>query len=140
MLAKRIIPCLDVDAGRVVKGVKFVDRQALLGKLSAGLASNSTPDNAMVKQFAGNSGAEVVIRGDAVAQDNGPIMGTQMHSIQASVSMRAMSLDTGAVLGTATVNQSVGHINPLIGGNIALEKAGEKAAGRELIKRLKPFV
>src|SRR4051812_25806127 len=25
MLAKRIIPCLDVDAGRVVKGKKFVD-------------------------------------------------------------------------------------------------------------------
>ena len=25
MLAKRIIPCLDVDRGRVVKGVKFVD-------------------------------------------------------------------------------------------------------------------
>ncbi|HAB08046.1 MAG TPA: imidazole glycerol phosphate synthase subunit HisF, partial [Alcanivorax sp.] len=24
-LAKRIIPCLDVDDGRVVKGVKFVD-------------------------------------------------------------------------------------------------------------------
>src|SRR6056300_646244 len=24
-LAKRIIPCLDVDAGRVVKGVQFVD-------------------------------------------------------------------------------------------------------------------
>ncbi len=25
MLAKRIIPCLDVDAGRVVKGIKFVE-------------------------------------------------------------------------------------------------------------------
>ncbi|MCC6474636.1 MAG: imidazole glycerol phosphate synthase subunit HisF [Burkholderiales bacterium] len=25
MLAKRVIPCLDVDAGRVVKGVKFVE-------------------------------------------------------------------------------------------------------------------
>jgi len=25
MLAKRIIPCLDVKDGRVVKGVKFVD-------------------------------------------------------------------------------------------------------------------
>ena len=24
-LAKRVIPCLDVDAGRVVKGVNFVD-------------------------------------------------------------------------------------------------------------------
>src|SRR5574342_1007824 len=27
MLAKRIIPCLDVRAGRVVKGVKFLDLQ-----------------------------------------------------------------------------------------------------------------
>ncbi|MFC1768372.1 imidazole glycerol phosphate synthase subunit HisF [Nanoarchaeota archaeon] len=27
MLAKRIIPCMDVDAGRVVKGVKFIDIQ-----------------------------------------------------------------------------------------------------------------
>src|SRR3982751_4117688 len=27
MLTKRIIPCLDVDKGRVVKGVKFVDIQ-----------------------------------------------------------------------------------------------------------------
>ena len=25
MVAKRIIPCLDVDQGRVVKGVKFID-------------------------------------------------------------------------------------------------------------------
>ena len=25
MLTKRIIPCLDVDAGRVVKGISFVD-------------------------------------------------------------------------------------------------------------------
>ncbi|MDR5708592.1 MAG: imidazole glycerol phosphate synthase subunit HisF [Armatimonadota bacterium] len=27
MLARRVIPCLDVDAGRVVKGVRFVDLQ-----------------------------------------------------------------------------------------------------------------
>ena len=25
MLAKRIIPCLDIDRGRVVKGTKFLD-------------------------------------------------------------------------------------------------------------------
>ena len=25
MLAKRVIPCLDVDGGRVVKGVRFVN-------------------------------------------------------------------------------------------------------------------
>ena len=29
MLAKRLIPCLDVDRGRVVKGVRFVaDRKS----------------------------------------------------------------------------------------------------------------
>jgi cyclase len=27
MLAKRILPCLDVNAGRVVKGINFVDLQ-----------------------------------------------------------------------------------------------------------------
>ena len=27
MLAKRVIPCLDVDAGRVVKGTRFQDLQ-----------------------------------------------------------------------------------------------------------------
>ena len=27
MLTKRIIPCLDVKAGRVVKGVKFLDHR-----------------------------------------------------------------------------------------------------------------
>ena len=27
MFTKRIIPCLDVNAGRVVKGVNFVDLQ-----------------------------------------------------------------------------------------------------------------
>src|SRR3546814_16208498 len=27
MLAKRIIPCLDIDRGRVVKGIKFEDVQ-----------------------------------------------------------------------------------------------------------------
>ena len=36
MLAKRVIPCMDVKDGRVVKGVNFVNlRDALLGKLVA---------------------------------------------------------------------------------------------------------
>lgn len=117
------------------KGVKFVDRQALMGKMSTGLASNSTPDQSMVKEFAGTSGAELVIRGDAVAQDNGTIMSTQMHSVQATVSARALNLDDGTIVATSTVNLSVGHINPLMGGNIALKKAGEKAA-KELLEKI----
>jgi imidazole glycerol-phosphate synthase subunit HisF len=38
MLAKRIIPCLDVDAGRVVKGVKFVEIRDAGDPVDAALA------------------------------------------------------------------------------------------------------
>jgi hypothetical protein len=117
------------------KGIRFVDRQALIGKLNTGLVNSAAPDATAVKAFAGTTGAEVVVRGDAVAQDNGPIMGTKMHSIHASVSVRALNLDTGAIMGTSSVSQAVGHINPLTGGNIALQKAGEKAA-KELLDKI----
>ncbi|OGQ83293.1 MAG: hypothetical protein A2289_08265 [Deltaproteobacteria bacterium RIFOXYA12_FULL_58_15] len=116
------------------KGVKFVDRQTLQGKISTGIAN--VTDDSVVKTFAGSAGAEVVIRGDAVAQDNGPIMGTQMRSLQATVSLRAMNLDNGAIMGSATVSETVGHINPVVGGTMALKKAGQKAAEELLGKML----
>ena len=40
MLAKRIIPCLDVDKGRVVKGVKFVNLQDAGDPVEAAKAYN----------------------------------------------------------------------------------------------------
>ena len=42
-LAKRIIPCLDVDQGRVVKGVKFVDIR------DAGVIRLKSPNAIMTK-------------------------------------------------------------------------------------------
>jgi imidazole glycerol-phosphate synthase subunit HisF len=40
MLAKRIIPCLDVDGGRVVKGVKFVEIRDAGDPVEAAMAYN----------------------------------------------------------------------------------------------------
>ena len=34
-LAKRILPCLDVDAGRVVKGTRFVDLRAAYSSVAS---------------------------------------------------------------------------------------------------------
>ncbi len=120
----------------VPKGIRFIDRQALQGKLSVGPAmSSAEPSNADIKQFAVSTGAEVVIIGKAIATDVGPIMGTQMHSIRANVSLRALNLDTGRILGTAIVTQAVGHIDPTTGGIQALKKVGQKAAD-ELLKKL----
>jgi len=111
------------------KGVRFVDRQALQGKMSTGPAiSSAEPTNDAIKEFAGRSGAEVVIIGKAVATDVGTIMGTQMHSCRANVSLRALALDTGRILATVTRTEAVGHVDPTTGGTLALKKAADKAS------------
>ena len=118
------------------KGVRFVDRQALQGKIAAGPATTSAePTNDAIKEFAGKSGAEVVIVGKAVATDVGTIMGTQMHSARANISLRALSLDTGRILATATRSEAVGHVDPTTGGTLALKKAAEKTAD-ELLEKI----
>lgn len=120
----------------IPKGVKFVDRQALQGKLSVGPAlSSAEPSDQAIKEFAGKSGAELVIIGKAVATDVGPIMGTQMHSVRANISLRALNLDSAEIIATATLSQAAGHIDPTTGGTQALKKVAEKAA-EELLKKI----
>ncbi len=119
------------------KGLKFVDRQALQGKLSVGQAlSSAEPSDGAVKEFGLAAGAEVVVIGKAVATDVGPIMGTQMHSIRANISLRALNLDNGEILATSTQTQAVGHIDPTTGGTQALQKVATKAADDLLTKIL----
>jgi hypothetical protein len=119
------------------KGLKFVDRQALQGKLSVGQAmSSAEPSDGAVKEFGLAAGAEVVVIGKAVASDVGPIMGTQMHSIRANISLRALNLDNGEILATSTQTQAVGHIDPTTGGTQALQKVATKAADDLLAKIL----
>lgn len=119
------------------KGFSVVDRQALQGKIrvTKALDSESPPDDA-VKEFAANTGAEVVIQGKAFANDIGTIMGTQMHSIRANISLRALYLDNGSILATATDTGTVGHIDPTTGGTQALTKVARKATGDLLGKIL----
>ncbi|MBI3323844.1 MAG: imidazole glycerol phosphate synthase subunit HisF [Candidatus Omnitrophica bacterium] len=48
MLAKRIIPCLDVDKGRVVKGVKFIDLRDAGDPVEAAKAYNDAGADELV--------------------------------------------------------------------------------------------
>jgi len=119
------------------KGLKFVDRQALSGKLRVTSAlSSAEPSDDAVKEFGLMAGAELVVIGKAVATDVGPIMGTQMHSIRANISLRALNMDTGEILGTSTQSQAVGHVDPTTGGTQALQKVAVKAADDLLQKIL----
>ena len=116
------------------KGFEFVDRQALQGKLSVGGALSDNPTNAEVKEFASKTGAEVVVIGKALANDVGSIMGTAMRSIRANISIRALNLDNGSILATATNTATVGHIDATTGGTQALQNVSRKAADALLSK------
>ncbi|MBI4341978.1 MAG: imidazole glycerol phosphate synthase subunit HisF, partial [Candidatus Omnitrophica bacterium] len=48
MLAKRIIPCLDVDKGRVVKGIKFVSLRDAGDPVEAAKAYNDAGADELV--------------------------------------------------------------------------------------------
>ncbi len=119
------------------KGLKFIDRQQLSGKLKVSSAlSSAEPSDDAVKELGQMAGAELVVIGKAVATDVGPIMGTQMHSIRANISLRALNLDNGQILATSTQSQAVGHVDATTGGTQALQKVAVKAADDLLQKIL----
>ena len=106
------------------KGIRFVDRQAIMGdlKTEGALQSAEVSDN-QAKQFGAAGGAEIVVIGKAVATDSGTILNTAMHSLQATISIRALAVDTGEIIATATLSKTTGHINAVTGGSIALKQA-----------------
>ncbi len=120
------------------KGINFVDRQALNKKFATGpaMTAMTEPSAAQIKEFSDMTGAEVVVIGNAVATDVGTVMGTQMHSIRANISLRAVNPDTGAVLATSIQTQTAGHIDPMTGGTQALQKVAIKASDDLLAKIL----
>jgi len=120
------------------KGLRFVDRQALQGKIQVDSAlTQAAPSDLAIKSFAGRTGAEYVIVGKAVATDGGPILGSKMHSVRANISLRVIELANGSIVSTSTLVDSVGHIDPVSGGTKALRKVASRAADDLLAKLLK---
>jgi hypothetical protein len=72
--------------------------------------------------------AEVVVLGRAVVKDGGPIEEFDLHSYRAEISVRAIQVDNGHVLASASAGAAAPHIEPVAGGNIALKKASEELA------------
>jgi hypothetical protein len=120
----------------ISKGVPIVDRQALQGKISVKKGISASPSDNEAKEFALGTGAEVVIVGSAIATDQGPIMGTQMRSLRANISLRALSTDSGSILATITKTAAVGHIDAATGGTNALDVSARKAVTELLDKIL----
>lgn len=118
------------------KGFDFVDRQVLAGKVTIDDAMAIMQGNAAkVKDLANLSDAEVLIAGKCIAKDAGTIMGTQMHSAQANITVRVINTDDGKIMATADGQGKAAHIDTVTGGTSAL-KDGVKKLSESLFKKL----
>ena len=118
------------------KGFTVVDRRLLDGKVTVTNAMTSAePSDAAIKEFAVKSGADVVFVGKAIATDAGVVLGTQMHSLQANISLRILNLDDARIVTSTAETQVFTHVDGMIGSSKALQKAANKA-GEKMVPKL----
>ena len=119
------------------KGVKFVDRQVLEGKIRAGAAASGDIANDIAKEFGSLCGADIVIVGRAIATDIGNTYpGSKLRTLQANTSLRAITVNNAEMLAAVTTTKSASHLNAVTGGTKALELVAKKAAEELLTKVL----
>lgn len=73
-------------------------------------------------------GAELVITGKALVKCTGNVAGTTMKSFQSSLTAKAIRVNDGVVLASASVQEATIHMDDLTGGSEAIEKAATKLA------------
>ena len=112
------------------KGFNFVDEATVKKNMKRNMALQAIggDDNAAAS-IGLEYGAEVVIIGSAVAKLAGKgIAGTEMKSIHASITVRAVRAATGEIISSASEKGATAHLDETAGGALAIKKAGEKLA------------
>lgn len=112
------------------KGFNFVDQATVRKNIERNKALQAIAgDNSSAAAIGLEYGAEVVIIGNAAAKIAGKgIQGTELKSIHASLTARAVKTDTGEILATASEKGVIAHLDETAGGSFAIKKAGEKIA------------
>ncbi len=118
------------------KGFEFIDHEIAAKEIKVtGAYRVQDLSVAQAKTLAAQADAEVVIIGKAVAKLYGEI-GGGMKSVQADLSARAVRIDTGQVIATATTHAAAVHISEITAGTEALRKASNQAADEMIDKIL----
>ncbi len=111
------------------KNFRIVDRGTLMSDIKVGPAQRVVDiSNQEVLQLTKGVDADIVIVGKAVARKAGNIAGSSMISNQANITLRAINLKDGKVLGSASGQAAQPHIDPVTGGTQAIEKAATQAS------------
>lgn len=117
------------------KGFEFIDHEIAAKEIKVtGAYRVQDLSVAQAKTLAAQADAEVVIIGKAVAKLYGEI-GGGMKSVQADLSARAVRIDTGQVIASATTHAAAVHISEITAGTEALRKASNQAAD-EMIEKI----
>ena len=112
------------------KGFNFVDEATVKKNIKRNMALQAIAgDDSAAASIGLEHGAEVVIIGSAVAKLAGKgIAGTEMKSIHACITVRAVRADTGEIISSASEKGATAHLDETAGGALAIKKAGEKLA------------
>jgi hypothetical protein len=115
------------------KNFRVVDKSVLTSKIALKPAFQvATPSVSQVISMMKNVPADIVIMGKAYAKNRGSIAGSSMYSVLANVSLKALNIKTGQLLGSAMGNAAQVHIDPTTAGAKAIEKATKQALSKLL--------
>lgn len=112
----------------MAKGFRFIDRNTIQRNMDQQKAAAILAGNTAEAASLGRAvGAEVILTGKALAKSTVvEVYGTTQKSQQATVSVRAIRTDTGDIIATNTSQGAFPHIDDIIGGTKAIQKACTK--------------
>ncbi len=122
----------------ISSGFTFVDKKTISAKISRDkMLAAASGDAEMAKAIGSVGHAEVIIVGKAVSR---VVKGTSnllgdMKSCQADITLRAINVDNGEIIAVVSKHAAVVHIDETAGGNAAIKKAANLAAG-ELMNKI----
>lgn len=109
-------------------GFTVVDLQAIRRNLDIAEARLLYQgDVEAARQIALRHEAEIAVTGSAISKFAGSkLLGTQMQSIQATLTARVVRSDDARVIGSGSAQAAVAHIDEIVGGTLAIEKAANQ--------------
>lgn len=117
--------------GMMAKGFRFVDQAVVKQNLDRSVvAAILEGDTRQAADLGRKVNAEVVITGKAMAKATVvDVYGIRQRSQQATVNVRAIRTDTGDIIATSSAQGAFPHIDDMVGGTRAIQKACEKITG-----------
>jgi hypothetical protein len=125
----------EIESVYTEKGFPFVDRSTLadiLKKQNQKVKKALGGNQADARDLGELAGAEIVIIGTSTVDSAGKIQDSNLISMQADVSIRAIEVATGSILGANQEHGAYPHINEHTGAVEAIKKAVKLASDKNI--------